>query len=123
MLLRARSPQRSLFPTMTSKSPARPRRRSRERCLATLTDCWVELDPTGEVTGFTVVRYAEPCQAQESPYVLALIRLDGADTPIARVLKCGQIEQARIGMRVRAVFSDKVKNNIVQIACFEPTME
>ena len=108
---------------MTLKSPVRPGRRSRERCFAALTDCWVELEPIGEVTGFTVVRYAEPYQTQASPYVLALIRLDGADTPIAHFLKCGQVEQARIGMRVRAVFSDKVKNNIVQIACFEPTLE
>lgn len=97
-----------------------PPRQTCERCFANLTDHWVELEPTGEVTGFTVIRYAEPYQPQEPPYVLAMIRLDGADTSIAHVLRCGQVDQAKIGMRVRAVFSDKVKNNILQIAGFEP---
>jgi uncharacterized OB-fold protein len=97
-----------------------PPRQTCERCFSKLTDSWVELEPAGEVTGFTVIRYAEPYQPKKPPYVLALIRLHGADTPIAHVLDCGSVENARIGMRVRAVFSEQVKNNILQIAHFEP---
>ena len=57
-----------------------PPRQTCERCFAPLTENWVEVGPAGEVAGFTVVRYAEPYQPKEPPYVLALIKLDGADT-------------------------------------------
>jgi uncharacterized OB-fold protein len=97
-----------------------PPRRTCERCFSDLTDRWVELEPAGEVTGFTVIRYAEPYQPKDPPYVLALVRLDGADTPIAHLLECGGAEKARIGMRVRAVFSDEPRNTLLQIAHFEP---
>ena len=97
-----------------------PPRQTCERCFSNLTDRWVEVAPTGEVTGFTVIRYAEPYQPKAPPYVLALVKLDGADTPIAHLLECGQIEDARVGMRVRAVFSEEPKDNILAISHFEP---
>ena len=84
-----------------------------------MTDNWVEVGPAGTVTGFTVVRYAEPYQPKEPPYVLALIRLDGADTPITHLLECGGVEKAKVGMRVRAVFAEERKDSILAIAHFE----
>ena len=96
-----------------------PPRQTCERCFAPLTDHWVQIEPTGEVTGFTVVRYAEPYQPKEPPYVLALIKLDGADTPITHLLDCGDVRNARVGMRVRAVFAEERKDNILAIAHFE----
>ncbi len=96
-----------------------PPRSTCERCFAELTDHWVTLEPTGEVTGFTVIRYAEPYQPKEPPYVLALVKLDGADTPLVHLLECGDVADARIGMRVRAVFAEDQPNNILQIAHFE----
>lgn len=98
-----------------------PPRQTCERCFSKLTDDWVELEPTGEVTGFTVIRYAEPYQPKEPPYVLALIKLDGADTPITHILECGDVADAAVGMRVRAVFSEEPENSIRQIGHFEPT--
>jgi len=97
-----------------------PPRQTCERCFSNLTDRWVEIAATGEVTGFTVIRYAEPYQPKAPPYVLALVKLDGADTPIAHLLECGQIEDARVGMRVQAVFSEEPKDNILAISHFEP---
>ncbi len=97
-----------------------PPRETCERCFADLTEHWVEVSGEGEVTGFTVVRYPEPYQPQEPPYVLALIRLDGTDTPLAHILDCGDVENARIGMRVKAVFAEEPQENILQIACFVP---
>jgi len=97
-----------------------PPRKTCERCFSDLTDAWVELEPTGEVTGFTVIRYVEPYQPKQPPYVLALIRLDGADTPVAHILDCGDVGNARVGMRIRAVFSEERKNNILEISHFEP---
>ena len=96
-----------------------PPRQTCERCFAPLTDHWVEIGPAGEVVGFTVVRYAEPYQPKDPPYVLALIKLDGADTPVAHLLECGGVENAKIGMRVRAVFSEERKDNILALSHFE----
>ena len=96
-----------------------PPRQTCERCFASLGDHWVELGPAGEVTGFTIVRYAEPYQPKAPPYILALIKLDGADTPIAHILECGDVQNARIGMRVRAVFSAEPKDTILAVSHFE----
>ncbi len=96
-----------------------PPRQSCERCFSALTEHWVRVESTGEVTGFTVVRYAEPYQPKKPPYVLALIKLDGADTPIAHLLECGDPGRARIGMRVRAVFAGERRANLLAIAHFE----
>ena len=49
----------------------------------------------------------------------AMIKLDGADTPIAHILDCGDSGSAEIGMRVRAVFADEPKDNILAIDHFE----
>jgi len=96
-----------------------PPRQTCERCFAPLTDNWVKVGPAGAVTGFTVVRYAEPYQPKEPPYVLALIQLDGADTPIAHILECGGVDNAKVGMRVRAVFSEERGDNLLAISHFE----
>ena len=100
-----------------------PPRQTCERCFSDLTGKWVELEPTGEVTGFTVIRYAEPYQPKEPPYVLALIKLDGADTPIAHILECGDTTNARIGMKVKAVFADEPASSLLDIRHFEPVAD
>ncbi len=100
-----------------------PPRQTCERCFGDLTNAWVELEPTGEVTGFTTIRYAEPYQPKQPPYILALIKLDGADTPIVHILDCGNLSNAKIGMRVQAVFSNERKDNILEISHFEPLMQ
>ena len=97
-----------------------PPRQTCERCFADLSESWVEVEPNGAVTGYTVVRYAEPYQPKEPPYVLALIKLDRTDTPIAHVIEC-PVEEVRPGMRVRAVFSEERRDNLLEIAHFEPT--
>ncbi len=85
-----------------------------------LSDSWVEVGNEGVVTGFTVVRYAEPYQPKEPPFVLALIKLDGADTAITHLLECGDVANAQIGQRVKAVFADIPVNNILEIKHFVP---
>ncbi len=97
-----------------------PPRQTCERCFAPLTDHWVQVEPAGTVTNFTIVRYDEPYQPQEPPYVLALIKLDGADSSIAHLLDCGDLKNAHLGMRVRAVFSETPKDNILNITRFIP---
>jgi uncharacterized OB-fold protein len=98
-----------------------PPRQICDRCFADLSEHWIEVAPTGTVTGFTVIRYAEPYQPKEPPYLIALILLDGADTPIPHLLECGDQKNARIGMRVCAVFSETPQNNLLAIAHFVPS--
>ena len=97
-----------------------PPRATCERCFSDLTDNWVELADTGVVTGFTVIRYSEPYQPKKPPHVLAMIKLDGADTPLVHVLECGDMANAKIGMKVQAVFAEKRTGSILDISHFEP---
>lgn len=97
-----------------------PPRQVCEKTFERLDGNWVEVAGTGTVTGFTVIRYAEPYQPKQPPYVLALIRLDGADTAFAHLLECGDPANARVGMRVKAVFSETPRDNILDIAHFAP---
>ena len=97
-----------------------PPRATCERCFSDLRDNWVELSDTGVVTGFTVIRYKEPYQPKEPPYVLALIKLDGADTPLAHLLECGDTANAKVGMKVKAVFAEERIGSVLDISYFEP---
>ena len=72
------------------------------------------------VTGFTIIRYAEPYQPLPTPYGLALIRLDGADTALAHIVRQQDLDRLKVGGRVRAVFAEKRTASILDIAWFEP---
>lgn len=100
-----------------------PPRSTCERCLTRIADNVVELGSTGTVTGFTVIRYAEPHQPLPPPYILALIRLDGADTPLAHVVKGIAPSQMRVGLTVKAVFAGKPTSTIRDIDHFRPVQE
>jgi uncharacterized OB-fold protein len=57
----------------------------------------------GEVVTFTVIRTASDAFDQQTPFVLAIIRLDEGPRVTAQVV-VEKIEEAHIGMRVRSVF-------------------
>ena len=98
-----------------------PPRRYDDKTLAPMPDAWVEVGPGGEVVGWTVIRYAEPSyQPRTPPYVLALVKLDGADAAIPHVV--AGIDPAKMtkGMRVKAVFAESRKASILDIDHFEP---
>jgi uncharacterized OB-fold protein len=98
-----------------------PPREVDERTFEDLRENWVEVGNEGEVTGFTVIRYSEPYQPKEPPYLLALIKLDGADSSIAHILDCdpGEVQN---GMRVKAVFADEPVNSILAVSHFTPAV-
>jgi uncharacterized OB-fold protein len=96
-----------------------PPRQVDERDFTPLDD-WVEVGPEGTITGFTVVRYAEPYQPLPTPYGLALIRLDGADTALTHIVRQQDLDRLKVGVRVRAVFAEKRTASILDIAWFEP---
>ncbi|MFC1889167.1 Zn-ribbon domain-containing OB-fold protein [Thermodesulfobacteriota bacterium] len=97
-----------------------PPRQTCERCFEDLSDSWVELSDNGEVTNFTVVRYNDGHLPRKAPYILALIRLEGADTPFAHILDGVEPDDMKTGMKVMAVFAEETTNTILDIDHFEP---
>ena len=84
-------------------------------------DEWVEVEPEGVVTNFTIVRYSAPAyQPVEKPFALALIKLKGSDTPFVHLLGETDLDEIEIGMRVKAVFSEEKTGNILNIKHFKP---
>jgi len=97
-----------------------PARSTCDQCHVDISDNWTELGHEGEVTNFTVIRYAEPHQPCDPPYILGLIKLDGADTPLAHIIKGVDPGDMKTGQKVRAVFADETTSSILDISHFEP---
>lgn len=76
-------------------------------CLA-VTD-WVELSGAGELKTWSVLHFSpgsnDDVRALETPYILAYVLLDGADTLFPHLLKA-PLDQLRFGMRVRVAYND-----------------
>lgn len=76
-------------------------------CYAELRE-WVEVQDTGAVCAFTIVHtpIIDPTtgQPRPTPYGMALIQLDGADTTLNHYLAEDDATRLRIGLRVRAVW-------------------
>ncbi|MQA24083.1 MAG: DNA-binding protein [Micromonosporaceae bacterium] len=66
---------------------------------------------------------ATPLEGQplDRPFAWALIRLDGADTPMLHAVDCGAPEAIGAGTRVRVRWAQQPVGHIKDIACFEPT--
>ena len=95
----------------------------REYCdidLTKLDENWVELGDEGEIANFTVVNYNDKHLPRKAPFVLALIKVDGADTPLGHIVEGIDPDLVKVGMRVKAVFADKTTNTIRDIDHFEP---
>ena len=90
-----------------------------DRCYLPI-DQWVEVGPAGTVTTFTVVRYHEPYLPMKPPFVMAQIKLDGADTSLTHLLSEVKPEDVRIGLRVGPVFAPTRQARITDIAYFKP---
>jgi uncharacterized OB-fold protein len=97
-----------------------PPRQTCDVCLEDIRDNWVDVQNTGEVTNFTVVRYDDKHLPKKAPYVLALIKLEGADTSMVHVVEGIDVEKAKIGMKVQAVFTDETTSTIMDIDHFAP---
>jgi len=97
-----------------------PPREYCEKCLSKLDENWVELSDEGVITNYTVVYYSDKHLPRRSPYILALIKLDGADTPFPHIVEGVDIEDVTAGMKVKAVFAEETTNTILDIDHFEP---
>ncbi len=97
-----------------------PPRSTCERCFSDISENWVELKNTGTVTGFTVIRYEEPHQPVKPPYIMAQVKLDGADTSIVHIVKGISASQIKVGLKVKAQFAKKKTSTMMDIDCFRP---
>ena len=96
-----------------------PPRSNCEQCFVKIQD-WVEVGPKGKVTSFCIVRYKEPYLPMEPPFVLALIRLKGADSDLTHIVSEVEPEKVWIGMEVEPVFAEQRKASILDIKYFKP---
>lgn len=83
-------------------------------------DKLVEVGPGGKLVSWTVVNYSEPIHAKKAPYVIGLILLDGADTPITHFVDGVQPEKLKVGMALKPVLSKDRKGSILDIEGFAP---
>ena len=74
---------------------------------ASRTGEWVDVGPSGVITGYTVVEvpFIDPMTGVERPfpYGFAFVRLDGADTNMYHFLEESRHDKIAIGMRVSPV--------------------
>jgi uncharacterized OB-fold protein len=80
----------------------------------------VPVADAGEVVSWTWVADPLPGQPFDRPFAFALIRLDGADTPMLHALDVASPAELRTGLRVRARWAAVPSGSIHDIACFEP---
>ncbi|MDY6796539.1 MAG: OB-fold domain-containing protein [Actinomycetota bacterium] len=75
-------------------------------CYVPLEEEPVEVGPEGEVISYTIVREANPESPAEAPYVLGMVKLDGADTAVIGLLLAGD-KDVQVGMRVKPEWKEE----------------
>lgn len=84
---------------------------------------WVPLKETGTVAAYTVCHYKllnpETGKPRITPFGIALIQLDGADTTINHYIEESDLSQLRIGARVEAVLRESRQGNVSDIRFFK----
>jgi len=97
-----------------------PPRQTCDVCLEDIRENWVDVANSGEVTNFTVVRYADKHLPRKPPYVLAMIKLDGADTSLVHIVEGVDVDKVKVGLKVQAVFAGETTSTILDVDHFEP---
>lgn len=82
------------------------------------TEDWIEVGPEGELLNFTVVLNPEFHYPVEVPFVVGIIRLDGADTNFIHYIGEPE-EKLGIGARVVPVFAEERVGSIRDIMHFK----
>ncbi len=76
---------------------------------------WVELNGTGRVLSYTTVYFATSSAIKNVPYIVAYIRLDGADTAILSNVEMKDVRTAHVGMAVQVKFRKQRDGRITDI--------
>jgi uncharacterized OB-fold protein len=80
----------------------------------------VPVADTGVVTSWAWVQKPRAQQPLAKPFAYALIRLDGAATPLLHVVDAGSEGAMKTGMRVRARWAEQTAGAITDIQAFVP---
>ena len=90
------------------------------KCLSALEE-WVELKGRGKIQSFTKVNYQEPTHpSHPEQFILAVIKLDGADTGLTHMVGEAREEEIEVGTLVEPVFREYRKGNVLDIKYFRP---
>lgn len=81
---------------------------------------FVEVGPGGVVTTWCWVSAPREKQPLDRPFAWALIRLDGADSPMLHAVDAGSESHMATGMRVRPRWREETIGMVTDIVCFEP---
>lgn len=83
---------------------------------------WVPMGQQGTIMAKTICNYtilnSVTGEPRKTPFVLGLIRLDGADTTLNHFVETNNPNQVRIGDRVEIVFKGEMTGNIGDILHF-----
>ncbi|MDH3754268.1 MAG: OB-fold domain-containing protein [Acidimicrobiia bacterium] len=80
----------------------------------------VPVADTGEVVTWTWTSEARDHQPWDRPFAWAMVKLDGADTPLLHAVLVDDPSQMRTGMRVRARWRDEREGHVRDIEGFVP---
>jgi uncharacterized protein len=80
----------------------------------------VAVSDTGTLVSWSWNPEPRPGQPLDRPFAWALVRLDGADTPMLHVLAVDDPGEITAGMRVRIRWAEQTRGAITDIAAFEP---
>lgn len=93
-----------------------PPRKNCGRCFVDMDGCF-ELGDEGVVIAHTIVRHSHELQPTDPPYAYAVIKLDGCDVGMVHIIK-ERLDSLRNGVRVKAVFKEDRKGEILDIDSF-----
>jgi uncharacterized OB-fold protein len=94
-----------------------PPRKSCPDCFVHIGE-WLEVGPGGSLITFTVVRYSAQTHIISAPFAIGIIKLDGSDTGLVHLIGGVDIEEIKSGMRVKPVFKEERKGNLLDILYF-----
>jgi uncharacterized protein len=80
----------------------------------------VDVADEGTVTTWSWNPTPREGQPLDRPFAWALIRLDGADTPLLHAVDVSGPDEMSTEMRVRARWAEEREGRIQDLACFEP---
>lgn len=96
-----------------------PPRKTCPDCFMSIRE-WLEVGPNGTLITFTVVRYTAITHPFPPPFAIGIIQFDRADTGLVHLIGEVKVEEIRSGMKVKPVFKEERKGNLLDICYFKP---
>ncbi|MBE0479564.1 MAG: Zn-ribbon domain-containing OB-fold protein [Dehalococcoidia bacterium] len=81
---------------------------------------WVEVSSKGRLITFGETYLSTDGTLLDKPWILGIVKLDGADGGLIHYIGEANPEDLKIGMQMEAVFSEERQGNILDIKYFRP---